>query len=209
MLVTFSGLDGAGKTTLIGMLAGALAAGGRRVTRYSMYENAGVFAAIRHVRRRWAHLGETGVPQPAFRSQAAQDWIHGPVMASVLLPFDAAFFRVQWRRVMRTTDVLIMDRYFYDSLVELRAQRRWWGSAVLATVPKPDLAVLVDVPAPVAFARKGEHDIPELTRRERDYRELFTRIANGIVIRNDSVESASRELLAAVVERLPRRPLAA
>jgi hypothetical protein len=53
----------------------------------------------------------------------------------------------------------------------------------------------------VAFARKGEHDIPELTRRERAYRALFRRLPHGRVIRNGSLEAAREELLTMVFGR--------
>jgi hypothetical protein len=60
------------------------------------------------------------------------------------------------------------------------------------------------VDPPVAFARKGEYGVPELSRRERAYRDVFSRLPQGVTIRNDSLDVAKRQLFAAVFDTLGR-----
>lgn len=216
MLITFSGLDGAGKTTLITELALALESSGRTVTRLTMYDDIGLYSVIRRIRGNPTELpkdpdqqrsvpdGERQRPaRPVL--QAALGVLRARPLKRLLLPLDLSLFLVKRSRVMRKADVLILDRYFYDSLVELRGEAAWWGRAFLALLPSPELSVFVDVDPGVAFSRKGEYDVPELSRRERAYRLLFGRLPHGIVIRNDSLSAAKEQVLAAVFGRLPCR----
>jgi thymidylate kinase len=210
MLITFSGLDdGAGKTTLIEELAQELVSTGRSVTRFTKYEDVGLYSAIRRFRRRRGWLPRDGMAPrcdtvksaPLRRTlQTARRFLHGRFVTASLLPLDLSLFTL--RRRASTSDVLILDRYFYDSLIELRSESTWWGKAFLRLLPAPDLSVFVDIDPAVAFARKGEHGIPELSRREHAYRRLFGRLPHGVTIRNDSLDAAKRQLFAAVFERL-------
>jgi hypothetical protein len=209
MLITFSGLDGAGKTTLIAQLTRELTASGRSVTCFTKHEDIGVFSAIRRFRRRRGLLPRDGLAPrcdtvrwtPLRRTmQAARRFLQGRLVTAVLLPVDLLLFKM--RRRAAACDVLILDRYFYDSFVELRSESTWWARAFLRVLPTPDLSVFVDIDPAVAFARKGEVGVPELSRREAAYRRLFGRLPHGVTIRNDSLEVAKRQLSAAVFARL-------
>lgn len=215
MVVTFSGLDGAGKTTLISELARALELGGRTVTRLTMYDDVGLYSVIRRIRGAPLDLPKDAAQQPPKAGvpssdpsrpllEAALAVLRARFVKTLLLPIDLLLFVAKRFRVARGTDVLLMDRYFYDSLVELRGETAWWGRLFLALLPTPELSVFVDVDPAVAFARKGEYDIPELSRRERAYRQLFARFPHGIVIRNDSLSSAREQLVKTAFDRLTR-----
>ena len=52
MLITFSGLDGAGKSTLIAWLKESLERGNRRVAVFHMNDHVGAYAYLRAVRDR-------------------------------------------------------------------------------------------------------------------------------------------------------------
>jgi thymidylate kinase len=213
MLITFSGLDGAGKTTLITELARALESSGRSVTRLTMYDDIGLYSVIRRIRGNPADLPKDpeqhrSAPREARKRLprsvlgAALAVLRARFVKRLLLPLDVSFFLMKRARVMRTADVLILDRYFYDSLVELRGEAAWWGRAFLAVLPSPELSVFVDVDPAIAFSRKGEYDVPELSRRERAYRLLFGRLPHGVIIRNDSLSAAKAQLLKTVFDRL-------
>jgi thymidylate kinase len=209
MLITFSGLDGAGKTTLIAELTQELESRGRSVTRFTNYEDVGLLSAIRRFRRRhgWLPTDDAAprsdtVKHPAIRGtlQATRHVLHGRLVTGLLLPLDLLLFMVRRRRV--TSDVLILDRYFYDSLIELRLDSTWWGRRFQRLLPAPHIAVFVDVDPAVAFARKGEHGVAELARRERAYRRLFSQLPHVVTIRNESLDVAKRQLFGAVFDTL-------
>ena len=75
-------------------------------------------------------------------------------------------------------DVLVLDRYRLDSLVKLRwafphLPQRWLAGIVRSVAPRPDLEVLFRVQPEVAYARKpAQWTVDELTRQARLYDEL-------------------------------------
>src|SRR2546421_8848727 len=71
MLITFSGLDGAGKSTLIEWLRVALEAQRHRVAVLHLEHNVGVYATVRRVRAGVAPLAprEAGPPGPPAASR--------------------------------------------------------------------------------------------------------------------------------------------
>ena len=87
-----------------------------------------------------------------------------------------------WRRYARAVGlqlrghVVVFDRYVHDAHLPpgppLVPLKRIYLRALTRALPAPDLAVVLDVPPEVAFARKGENTVEEL-RGERDvYRAL-------------------------------------
>jgi hypothetical protein len=181
-----------------------------------MYDDIGLYSVVRRLRgnrhqlpRDAAHppgagRGPSGPGHPLFEALLAV--VRARFVKSLLLPLDLALFLFTRSRVMQShTDVLVMDRYFYDSLVELQAETVWWGRLFLALLPSPEISVFVDVDPAVAFARKGEYDVPELSRREHAYRLLFDRLQHSVVIRNDSLKAAKEQLLRTVFDRLKGR----
>ena len=215
MLITFSGLDGSGKTTLIAQLIAALEASGRSVEHYTMYDDIGLYSIIRRMRGAPWDLPKdadqqpaavASLPKPSSPSRvalhAALKVVRGRATKALLLPFDVSLFVIKRHRVTKRADVMILDRYFYDSIVELRGEESWWARIFLAALPAPELSVFVDVDPAVAFGRKGEYSIPELSRREWAYRWLFGRLPHGVVIRNDSLPEARAQLLKTAFDRL-------
>ncbi|HEY6854406.1 MAG TPA: hypothetical protein VI139_09160, partial [Gemmatimonadales bacterium] len=83
MLITFSGLDGAGKSTLIGWLKAELERRKRAVTVLHMTDNVGVYAAVRALRdglRRLAGRAPSGATdRPRMAGEVPRQQAHGPV----------------------------------------------------------------------------------------------------------------------------------
>jgi thymidylate kinase len=96
-----------------------------------------------------------------------------------------------------------MDRYFYDTLVDLAtASVRLRTSRLLAVTPTPDLAVLLDVAPEEAFARKHEYSVEYLARRADAYRALFPRIPSAVRLDAQPPESLRAAVVAALRERM-------
>jgi len=99
--------------------------------------------------------------------------------------------------------VLVMDRYFYDSLADVADGRRWaYVRGFLRILPTPDVPVFVDVSPEQAFGRKGEYSIAYLARRRALYRSIFDRVERCLVLKNDDLDLAFRELEEAVMQRM-------
>lgn len=139
LLITFCGLDGCGKTTMIELL------------RKKLSESADVFLTkqpTQFVRN-----------SDIFRNYMDSDEHNAYEYRSLSLM--AASDRVQHvNKVivpeLKKNKMVISDRYFYSCLANLRARgykKDTWIYDVSKAIAKPDLAVFLDVPVEVAVSR--------------------------------------------------------
>lgn len=224
MLITFSGLDGAGKSTLIECVSRTLARANRPAAVLHMNHDLGVYAALRWVEKRLrgertdgassSRVAQGGLPSAGSASSGRTALLrrvrHAIVwskwLRTLLYPLDLVVFLVVRIYVERVRgDVLIMDRYFYDTLVDVFGDRRRSVLRVLhALTPTPSLAIYVDVTAEEAFARKGEYSVPYLQRRVSAYHAMLGWAPSTVVLRNSDLATSRL-----AVERLILRETAA
>jgi len=211
MLITFSGLDGAGKSTLIEWLRVALEAQRHRVAVLHLEHNVGVYAAVRRVRDGVARVArrEAGAAMPtraprgriaALLGRIRHAIVWSKLVRRVIYPLDVAVF-LCYRAYIEGIrgQVLIMDRYFYDILVDVSSPRaRGWIRWLKRITPTPTLPVLLDTGPEDAYARKGEYSVAYLRDRWTAYGEVFPWVRGGVRLRNDD-PAAARAALAQVV----------
>jgi hypothetical protein len=98
--------------------------------------------------------------------------------------------------------LLVFDRHFADLLVDPMRYRYgapFWAARVVGRlVPKPDLFIVLDLPAELARARKPELPIAQARRLRDRYLELARSLPNAYVV--DA--SRRREQVLAEVERV-------
>jgi len=81
--------------------------------------------------------------------------------------------------------LVVYDRHALDARVPgrhvgMRSRIRRW---ILAhAIPPPELIVVLDAPAEVLFARKGEHDVATLEAQRRGYAEIAGRFAGAQLV---------------------------
>jgi thymidylate kinase len=101
---------------------------------------------------------------------------------------------------------VIFDRYIYDELANLPMNRwpaRFFIRFVLAFVPKPDVAYIVDADPDAAYVRKPEYPL-EFLRRNREAYLTLSRLAGGItVIEPLPIEAAAIRIREALLQKLP------
>ena len=221
MLITFSGLDGAGKSTLIEWLRAALEEQQQPVVVLHLEHDLGVYASARWLRDGLGHLVRGGRSNGAAARGAAS--IAGPqggvamlarrirnalvwskVIRRLIYPVDVLVFlcyRAYFEGIQRR--ILIMDRYFYDILVDVSSGQRWgWIRLLKRITPTPTLPVLLDIGPEEAYARKGEYSVEYLQNRWAAYREVFPWVRAGVRLRNDDPVTARTALRQIVLERL-------
>jgi thymidylate kinase len=176
--VAVLGPDGAGKTTLVSALPGAL--GGDPLVVYmgvNRDSQTHALPTMRWARRRVPPIPDADPAAPpvageAGRARAALGLRR--VVTRVHLLLDQAYRVGVGMRARRRGRTVIFDRYVYDAEVDAavvgrdgREQRllRW----IRRRFPAPDLVVVLDAPGDVLFARKGEHDVERLERLRRAY----------------------------------------
>jgi len=214
MLITFSGLDGSGKSTLIAWLRGELERANQAVTVLHMTHDVGVYGCLRRVRdavtrpRPGERPTPSGAPAPGGRRSLARRMrdavVWSKLLRRALYPVDLVLF-VAVRFVVEHLQrrILVTDRYFYDTLVDVadRGPGRWVRLLERLT-PAPDLAVFLDVGPAESYARKGEYSVPYLARRSASYRAVAPLVPSALVLPNDDLAATRRELRRAVWERL-------
>jgi thymidylate kinase len=204
--VVLSGVDGAGKSTQIQLLADGLRERGLRVeTLWCRWDPLVVKPAIKLLgtlsRRggRWtsstkraalaAGDGIRGSSSVADRRRLIRArLLSSPLFARVwkgLMVIDYGLrLSLRVRRARRGSDVLLLDRYWHDVMVDYSFGRDLADPprALTALLPQPDGMVILDVDADAALQRKT--DTPDrvyLTERRRLYRAAADRWGARVV----------------------------
>jgi thymidylate kinase len=199
------GPDGAGKTTLVSALPGAL--GGDPLVVYmgvNQDSRTHALPTMRWAQRRVAPSAPTAPPAGATRLRTRLR----RSVTRVHLLLDQAYRVGIGMRARRHGRTVIFDRYLYDAevdaAVEGRGRReqqvlRW----IRRRFPAPDLVLVLDAPGEVLFARKGEHDVERLDRTRRAYAGIAADVPACAVI--DVRQDAAAVLSAAVAAIEGRR----
>ncbi len=112
-------------------------------------------------------------------------------------------FRMSFRRVARDTRVVILDRYVYDSLIDIDSAFGSGGAeavmmldpSLLGLFPKPDAVFLLEIPPEEAMRRKD--DIPSIVylQERHGLYEKFAQITGAVrVDATGSIEQVRAEM---------------
>jgi thymidylate kinase len=177
--VSFSGIDGAGKTTQIDTVLVWLRDAGLRVRLLSFWDDIAVAGGLRAGMSHTLFKSEKGVGSPDKPVQRHDKNVRAWYMtaARLFLYFlDAARLAFVVATTSRTdADVVVFDRYLYDELVNLDLGStgvRLYTRLLLKLVPHPDVAFLLDADPAQARARKPEYPLDFLHESRARYMAL-------------------------------------
>jgi thymidylate kinase len=187
-VVSFSGIDGAGKSTQIDALCRYLADSGFQYSLLTFWDDIVVLKRFREQMSLMAFKGDKGIGSPekpiTRRDKNVTSW-YLTGLRLVLYMLDALHLRwVLSRNKQRGSDFLIFDRYIYDELANLPLQRatvRLYLRLLKKLVPKPDIALIIDADPEAATVRKPEYPL-EFVRRNREAYLQVSRIFGGMFI---------------------------
>jgi thymidylate kinase len=121
-------------------------------------------------------------------------WLPGTRLAQRLLRLLVRSAQARWQRARGR--VVLLDRFTYDVLLPSPGLD-WRGRVTVALVRRvgaePQLVLVLDAPAEVMFARKGEQGIEELKRRRASYLEVVRSRPDSAVIDATQPPQAVRE----------------
>lgn len=188
LLITFSGIDGSGKSTNIATLAAWLTGAGLRVREASFWDNVVVLPRLREKLTQRLFRGEMGIGAPERpvhrRDKNLQPW-YATLGRCVLFLLDAIHLRWLARGMLSSdADIVIFDRYLYDQLAILPIQQkavRIYARLLCKLVPRPDIAYLLDADPEAAFIRKPEYPLAFLKQYRRSYF-LVSQLVEGITL---------------------------
>ena len=104
---------------------------------------------------------------------------------------------------------MVFDRHGLDAAATARPARGAAGRArrrlLAAALPTPDVLVVLDAPAPVLLARKGEHDVPALEAQRERYRALAARFGGVVVDAGRDADAVRRDVTELVWRRWTSR----
>jgi thymidylate kinase len=201
LLITFSGIDGSGKSTNIATLTSWLTGAGLQVRAVTFWNNVVVLPRLREKLTRKLFRGKTGVGAPERPVQRRDKNVH-PWYASlgrcVFFLLDAIHMRWLAKQMLSSeADVVIFDRYLYDQLAILPIQRnavRVYARLLCKLVPRPDIAYLLDAEPEAAFIRKPEYPLEFLKRYRRSYLLLRGLVGGITLIHALPLEAAGRKV---------------
>jgi len=165
LLISFSGLDGAGKSTQIENLQERLTAAGLNVRLLTFWDDVVVVTRYREgfVHKVYGSEKGIGTPNKAVkrRDKNVRAW-YLTIARHALYLLDAVHLRTMVKRALSGADVVILDRYIYDELANLPLERPMtlaFLSLIRKIVPLPDIAYLLDADPEAAHKRKPEYPV--------------------------------------------------
>jgi thymidylate kinase len=209
ILISFSGMDGAGKSTQIANLQSVAEQFGLKTTVLTFWDNVVVLSRYREGFVKKVFKSESGIGSPEKpvnrRDKNVRGW-HVNFLRHGLYGLDAFHLpQVIGRARREGADVIIMDRYIHDELANLpmeNAMTRAYIKTVAKLVPTPDIAFVLDAEPEAARARKPEYPLDFLHKVRESYLTLANLLGTITVIPALSLSEAKH-----VVELSFRRVL--
>jgi thymidylate kinase len=219
MLITFSGLDGSGKSTLTEWLKETLEKDNQKVIVSHMYYDVGVFGTFRRLlegttvgNKGRTNAGRERAQAPRARQKSIlkrriislrYKVVWNKQVRLLLYPIDVFIFL--WYRFYVETlgkQILIMDRYFYDTLADVTENQKSNRGRLLSWLaPTPDLPIYLEISPETAFARKGEFSVDRLNRRWLSYQKLTPWIPELVVLSAEQDPEITRHKLTCAVRQ--------
>ena len=175
-LVSFSGIDGAGKSSQIELLVARLKQAGFGVALLAFWDDVAVLTRVREFSGHALFKGEKGVgvrDKPVNRQDKnVQSWYMTAVRFALYFLDAVSLSFVVAKQRRSSADVIVFDRYLHDELANLALQdslSRVYARLLLTLTPQPDIAYLLDADPEKARERKPEYPVNFLHQNRAAY----------------------------------------
>jgi thymidylate kinase len=201
-LITFSGIDGAGKTTQIEYLTSFLEKQGLRVLLLSFWDNVAAWSKMRGgVGQRTVDSTEVDRtnerPFIPRNNKHIRNWYLTAARAGFYMLDIVRLHRLLASHEISNYDVVIFDRYIYDQIANIYSASwfaRLYGKILLEQTPAPDLAFIIDASPAAAFARKPEYPLEFVYLNRQNFLHLQELVPQLIVISSGMPEDVRNEI---------------
>ncbi len=209
LLISFSGIDGSGKSTQIANLINFARERGLTTRLLAFWDDVVVLSRYREGFVHKVYGSERGIGAPDKpvnrRDKNVRKWYLRLARHGLYLLDALHLARVIAHARRSGADVIIMDRYIYDELANLpltNSVTRSFVRLISALLPRPDVAYILDADPEAARARKPEYPVEFMHICRNAYLQLARMIGHVSVIPPLPLEDAERAVEAAFVRVL-------
>lgn len=200
--VSFSGIDGAGKSTQIETLCARLKEDGQRILLITFWDDVARLTRIREATGHRVFKGDKGVGTPLSpinrRDKNVKSWFMTGVRMFLYFVDAISVWSVVRRALRADVDLVVFDRYTYDELANMTLSNpaiRVYVRLIMKLVPRPDISYLLDADPIQARARKPEYPIEFLHVSRRSYLDLNELVGGMTVVAPMSIRAAELAIL--------------
>jgi thymidylate kinase len=132
-------------------------------------------------------------------------------LAYYTIDYVLGFWIAIYPKIIKAPHVIFFDRYFYDYFFDSKRFRvrlpEWVVSVFEWAVPSPDLIVMLTVQPEIAFKRKNELSVDELSLQMGKIHSLANKLNQNIKLidTSNSLDYCRQEMLVAVIETFKKR----
>jgi thymidylate kinase len=211
LLLSFSGVDGSGKTTQIENLLVALYGHGFKTRKLAFWDDVVVGVRYREGFVHQVYKSERGIGTPGKpvnrRDKNMRGW-HLTLARHFLYLLDALHLclvvaRERRREGVVPAEAMVFDRYIYDELANLNLENalsRLFVRFVHRFIPRPDIAYLLDADPAAARARKPEYPVDFMVQCRQAYFDLAAQLRTMTIIPAMPLPETKQAVVAAAEE---------